>query len=173
MLLPHIKLFKIKNKQRSGTSFPASFSAWLLKRYILLLYFPHDFCRDIFLLLYSVNWPKFIVWLSLPREILSNKCIVIVCYFKGSFLKGFPSRKLKHFLEGGSPTLICDIKFVVSIYLRAKVSFSSSWYVGMKMLFFNVIFHKITRKNIYFVWNFLKAWGCKRINGFSRIMEYY
>ena len=30
-------------------------------------------------LLYSINWPHFIVWLSLPLEILSNMCNLIVC----------------------------------------------------------------------------------------------
>ena len=45
-----------KNKKRSGTSLPGSLSAW--------------FWRKIFLLLYSINWPNFIVWLLLLREIL-------------------------------------------------------------------------------------------------------
>ena len=52
----------IKNKKRSGTSPPASFSA------------------KIFLLLFSVTWPNFTVWLPLLREILGNMYIVIVCY---------------------------------------------------------------------------------------------
>ena len=32
------------------------------------------------LMLYSVNWPTFIVWLLLFLEILGNMCIAIVCY---------------------------------------------------------------------------------------------
>ena len=31
-----------------------------------------------FLMLHSINWPNFIVWLSLPLEILGNMCITIV-----------------------------------------------------------------------------------------------
>ena len=41
--------------------------------------FVHYFWRKIFLLLHSINWPNFIVWLPLLREIFSNLCIVIVC----------------------------------------------------------------------------------------------
>ena len=32
------------------------------------------------ILLYSINWPSFIVWLPLLLEIPGNMCIVIVCY---------------------------------------------------------------------------------------------
>ena len=32
-----------------------------------------------FLMLHSINWPNFIVWLPLPLEILDNMCIKIVC----------------------------------------------------------------------------------------------
>ena len=42
-------------------------------------HFPHDFWRKIFLLLYSSNWPNFIVWLTLLCEIFRNMCIAIVC----------------------------------------------------------------------------------------------
>ena len=57
----HIE-FKKKQK-RSGTSLSTSFFAWLLTK--------------MFLLLYSVTWPNFIVWLPLLREILSNTFNVI------------------------------------------------------------------------------------------------
>ena len=53
-----------KNKNRSGTSLPVLFSAWILKEKIIWLYY--------------INWPSFIVWLSLLREIL-GMCFVIVC----------------------------------------------------------------------------------------------
>ena len=57
-----IKLFhKIK---RSGTS--------------PLPHLLHKFWRKIFLLLYSIKWPNFIVCLPLLCEILSNMCIEIV-----------------------------------------------------------------------------------------------
>ena len=40
----------------------------------------YDFSRKMFLVLHSINWPNFIVWLPLPLEILDNMCITIVCY---------------------------------------------------------------------------------------------
>ena len=45
---------------------------------ISLPHFLHDFWRKMFLLVHSINWPKFILWLSLLREILGNMCIVII-----------------------------------------------------------------------------------------------
>ena len=39
-----------------------------------------DFLRKMFLLLYSMNWPIFIVWLSLLLEILVTMRIAIVCF---------------------------------------------------------------------------------------------
>ena len=47
----HLILSLFKKKKRSGTS--------------LLPHFLHNFWRNIFLLLYSINWPNFIVWLHL------------------------------------------------------------------------------------------------------------
>ena len=43
-------------------------------------YFVHNFWREIFLMLYSINWPNFVVWLSLLLQISGNMCTVIVCY---------------------------------------------------------------------------------------------
>ena len=53
-----------KKQKESWTSLPTSFS---------------DFWRKIFHLLYSTNWPNFIVWLPLLCEILGNMRIVTVC----------------------------------------------------------------------------------------------
>ena len=39
----------------------------------------YDFSKKMFLLLYSVNWPNFIVWLPLLLEISGYMCIAIVC----------------------------------------------------------------------------------------------
>ena len=39
----------------------------------------HDFSRKTILMLYSVNWPSFIVWLPWLLEMLDNVCITIVC----------------------------------------------------------------------------------------------
>ena len=46
---------------------------------VFLPYFPHNFWRKIFLLLYSIHWPNFIVWFPLLCEILDNMCIAIFC----------------------------------------------------------------------------------------------
>ena len=62
--LPHIKLF------------------WKIKRgqgLVFLPHFPDNFWRKIFLLSYYINWPSFIVWLALLREIMGNILIAIVC----------------------------------------------------------------------------------------------
>ena len=46
--------------------------------YLLSLIFDMFFWRKILFLLYSINWPNFIDWLSLLCEILGNMCIAIV-----------------------------------------------------------------------------------------------
>ena len=46
---------------------------------VSLPHFPHNFWRKILLLLHSINWLNFIVWLPLLGEILDNMCIAIVC----------------------------------------------------------------------------------------------
>ena len=43
-------------------------------------HFVYDFSRKMFLMLHSVNWPNFIVSLSLFLEILGNLDIVINCF---------------------------------------------------------------------------------------------
>ena len=45
-----------------------------------LTHFLQDFWTEIFLLIYSINWPNFIAWLRLLCDILGNMCIVIVCF---------------------------------------------------------------------------------------------
>ena len=54
-----------KKRKRFRTSLLASFSAYFLKKNISLIY--------------SINWPHFIVWLLLLCEILRNMCITILC----------------------------------------------------------------------------------------------
>ena len=44
------------------------------------LHFVCDVSRKIFHMLYSINWPNFIVWLSVHLEILGNMFIAIVCF---------------------------------------------------------------------------------------------
>ena len=43
-------------------------------------YFGQDFSRKTFLALCSINWPNFIVRITLPLQIPGNVCIVLVCY---------------------------------------------------------------------------------------------
>ena len=42
-------------------------------------YFVYNFSTKMFLMLYSINSPNFIVWLPLLLEIWGNMCIAIVC----------------------------------------------------------------------------------------------
>ena len=41
--------------------------------------FLRNFWRKIFLMLYSINWPRFIAWWLLILEIFGNMCIAIIC----------------------------------------------------------------------------------------------
>ena len=50
--------------------------------------FLYDFSR-IFLILYSMNWQSFIVWLPLLLEILGNICIVNICCWVNLFIRPF------------------------------------------------------------------------------------
>ena len=43
-------------------------------------HFVYVFSTKMFLILYAINWPNFIAWLSFLLEILGNMCIAIVCY---------------------------------------------------------------------------------------------
>ena len=45
---------------------------------VALACFVYDFSTKMFFMLYSINWPNFIAWLPLLREILDNMCIAIV-----------------------------------------------------------------------------------------------
>ena len=47
----------------------------------LLPDFPYDFSRKMFLMLYSINWPIVIAWLSLFLEILANMCNCLLSRF--------------------------------------------------------------------------------------------
>ena len=46
---------------------------------VFLPHFSRNFWRKILLLLYSINWLNFTVWLPLIWEILGNMCFAIVC----------------------------------------------------------------------------------------------
>ena len=61
LILPYI----FKNKERSGPSFQASLSAWILEKNEK--YFP---CY------YSINWTNFIDWLPWSTSWNTGKCVV-------------------------------------------------------------------------------------------------
>ena len=42
-------------------------------------HFVYDFPTEIFLMLYSINWPNFIAWFPLLVEILGSMRIAIIC----------------------------------------------------------------------------------------------
>ena len=43
-------------------------------------HFLNDFSRNMFFILYSINWPNFIVWLPVILELLDNIFIEIICF---------------------------------------------------------------------------------------------
>ena len=43
-------------------------------------HFSDEFLTKVFLRLYFINWPNFIVWLPLLLEIMGTICIVIICW---------------------------------------------------------------------------------------------
>ena len=56
-------------------------------------YFTYDFSRKMFPMLYSNNWPNFIVWLPLLFEIFRIMCIWIVC-FPGCMSLSFKNNRI-------------------------------------------------------------------------------
>ena len=80
----------------------------------------YDFSREMFLMLYSINWSNFIVWLPLLLEILGNMCITIVCY-PGCEVITFESKPF--FLI---KPLLYDQK-VKTKSLRAELAFEVKW----------------------------------------------
>ena len=59
--------------------------------------FVYDFSRKMFLMLHSIIWPNFIVWLPLLLEILGNMCITIDTWPKSQNKKLNISRTKKTF----------------------------------------------------------------------------
>ena len=57
---------------------PLLFILYKTLELVSLLHLQHQFWRKTSLLLYSINGPKFVAWLSLLLEILDNMCIVII-----------------------------------------------------------------------------------------------
>ena len=69
----------LSNRPLAFTSYKVFFFKKKKKRGLELISLPHFlhyFWRKIFLLVHSITWQNFIVWLHLLREILGNMCIV-------------------------------------------------------------------------------------------------
>ena len=56
-------------------------------------HFMYDFSTKMFLMLYSINWPNFIVWLPLFMEILGNICIQLFCQ-PGCDVRNFKTNRI-------------------------------------------------------------------------------
>ena len=60
---------------------------------VSLPHFLHGFWTKLFLSLYSIDWPNFIVWLPLHREILGSMCVITV-YWPGCDVVNFEIKLL-------------------------------------------------------------------------------
>ena len=79
------KMMTIKIPHIKNVSSLTNFLIWNFEKtkkdlkLVSLPHFLHGFWRNLFLLLYSVTWQNFVVYLPLLRETLDNRCIAIVC----------------------------------------------------------------------------------------------
>ena len=84
LLYPKLRLSKCIETKLQAICFYLMLSIFLKIKgsleLVSLIYFLHKFWRKIFLLLYSINWPSFRIWLFLIREILCNMSIALVCW---------------------------------------------------------------------------------------------
>ena len=81
--MPSWRLSQYIETKLQITYFYLIWSFYIKKRglgLVFLYHTLHDIWRKVFLLLYSINWPNFIVWLYLLCDILGNMCIAIVCW---------------------------------------------------------------------------------------------
>ena len=79
--MPSWGLLKYYETKLQNTYFYLLLSFFKKTRGLELVSLPHllhNFWREMFLLLYSTNWPSFIVRSALLYEILSNMCIATV-----------------------------------------------------------------------------------------------
>ena len=81
--MPRWRLSQYIETKLQITYFYLIWSFYIKKRglgLVFLYHTLHDIWRKVFLLLYSINWPNFIVWFHLLCDILGNMCIAIVCW---------------------------------------------------------------------------------------------
>ena len=87
----------------TGTSFSTAFCAWFL--------------RKILLMLHSINWPIFIIWLSLVLEILDNVC----CNYMSSPICDVRNFEINHSF------LIKPFSFIIFAFLHAGNFHGLQW----------------------------------------------
>ena len=71
-------MLKLSCRSLAFTSYKASLKNKKCLELVFLPRFLYECRRKIFLLLYSINWPNFNIWLSLLCEMFENMCIAIV-----------------------------------------------------------------------------------------------
>ena len=84
-------------------------------------YFGYDFSRKMFLMLYSIQWPYFIVHLPLLLDLWGDMCIAIVS-FLGYDLINF----------------VINLTFLMKLfsYMRKKINFVNNFISLIKPLFY-------------------------------------
>ena len=111
MLSPHIKFKKKKKRDLELFSLP---------------HFSHNFWRKIFFLLYTINWPGYIVWLPLLYEILGN--ISQIFWFFGLLGRRGRGKRTKTSQTKSSPKL--KIKNYMSCVISQEQYSAWSWFLG-------------------------------------------
>ena len=87
-------------------------------------HYVYDFSRKIFVTLYSINSPNFIVWLPLIHEMLGNMCIAIIC-FPGYYASSFEINLIFFWSSRFSTCPKSQDKFLN--ILRIKKAFKVKW----------------------------------------------
>ena len=110
------------------------------------------FQKKNFPMLYCINWPKCIVWLSLILAILGNMCIAVV-YFPGCDVKNFE----------------INLMFLIKpfFYMTEKSRQKLKYLENEKSCFTKSIFHHFCRTVSY--QNFAQTWECAFKVNFSAL----
>ena len=125
------------------------------------------FHEKIFLLLHSINYPNFIVWLHLLLEISDKICIVIICYSVGDFIN----------FEIYLSFLMNTKSFLHDHKIRTKICYSSRAKIAFKVkqkAFFIIL------KGLSFAKNCLRPESaplmmlrCSTLQDFQRLFSHY
>ena len=104
-----------------------------------LPHFSHNFWRKIFFLLYTINWPGYIVWLPLLCEILGN--ISQIFWFFGLLRGRGRSKRTKTSQTKSSPKLkiTCHVSYLRNCIVHDHDFWDTLlkwWYLQMCFSFF-------------------------------------